>query len=301
MSMPGHARVATHCIDALCGIESGMTVGIGGALNAGHPMALVRGMLQRALVRCDLKDLVVVSGFGGLEMDMLVGSGIVRRLIAAFVGAEGVPGLPPLIRWACERGRIDAWDLDEGILLTALRAAAQKVPYATWRCGLGTDAAVNPLVEPAFDEPSGLHYLKVRPLPIDTFLYWAEAADERGNVLSWGPDFGDGGFINAATTRIVQVERIVTTEELQAAPDRVAPWQAEVVLHAPMGTYPFTSNVLNDDLPWLAQYASSMAALHKQGEWAAVAPALQQLLRLRGDDSAFLESIGRARLQELSA
>jgi len=294
--MTPHARVAENAADALSGVTSGMHVGIGGALNAGHPMALVRALMQR-----DLTDLTIVSGFGGMEIDILAGSGIAKRVIAAFVGAEGVSGLPPLLRWAGEEGRVDAWDIDEGILLTALRAAAQKLPYATWRCGLGTHAANNPLCRQMKDDATGAHYLKVRPLPIDVCLYWAEAADPLGNVLRWGPDFGDTGFIDAAETRIVQVERIVPTEALNATPDRVAPWQAEIVLAAPLGTYPFCSTTLQDDIAWLADYVSAMAQLHERGDWAAVRPALERLLRLDGDDDAFLASIGIPRLRRLMA
>ena len=33
----------------------------------------------------------------------------------------GVTGLPPLTRWACELGQIEAWNIDEGLLITALR------------------------------------------------------------------------------------------------------------------------------------------------------------------------------------
>ncbi|MDP3138622.1 MAG: CoA-transferase [Burkholderiaceae bacterium] len=292
----GGARIAASARDAVAGIRDGMTVGIGGALNAGHPMALVRALMQS-----ELKDLVIASGFGGMEIDMLAGSGVARRVIAAFVGAEGVGGLPPLMRWAAENKRVDFWDIDEGLLLTALRAAAQKLPYATWRCGLGTDAVVNPLVEQAVDAPSKLPYLKVRPLEIDVCLFWAEAADIEGNVLHWGPDFGDTGFIDAAQTRIVQVERIVSTDVLRATPDRVAPWQAEVVVASPMGTYPFTSTLLRDDVEWLSAYVAAMSQLHAQGDWSAVRPALTQLLRLDGNEHAFLESVGIARLRELMA
>ena len=296
-SMPcGHARMATSCADALRDVADGMTVGIGGALNSGHPMALVRALLQRKP-----RELTLVSGFGGMEIDMLVGAGVACRLIAAFIGTEGASGLPPLTRWVCEQGRIDAWDIDEGLLLTALRAAAQKVPYATWRCGLGTHAVVNPLAELASDEASGTPYLKVKPLPLDVCLYWAEAADQDGNVLRWGPDFGDLGLADASAVRIVQVERIVPTRRLQQAPDRVTPWQADVVVASPLGTYPFASTVLQDDLAWLQAYMFRMADLHKRGDWSAVMPALTQLLRLNGDEHGFLESVGVARLRELMA
>lgn len=292
----GHARVAASCAEALRDLADGMTVGVGGALNSGHPMALVRALLQRSP-----RDLTIVSGFGGMEIDMLVGSGVARRLIAAFVGTEGASGLPPLTRWAFEQGRIEAWNIDEGLLLAALRAAAQRVPFTTWCCGLGTDAVANPLSEMARDQATGQPYLKVSPLPVDVCLYWAEAADQDGNVLRWGPDFGDTAMADAAVMRIVQVERIVPTRRLQLTPDRVTPWHADVVVASPLGTYPFASTALQDDLPWLKAYIARMAGLHKQGDWAAVPPALQELLRLDGDEHAFLESVGVARLRELLA
>ena len=142
------ARVARDCADALADLRDGMSVGIGGAINSGHPMALVRALMQKRP-----KDLTIVAGFGSFDIDMLIGAGVAKRLIAAFIGAEGVSGLPQLTRWACETGRVEAWDFDEALLLIALRAAAQRVPYTTWRLGLGTDAVVNPLVEMRDYEP----------------------------------------------------------------------------------------------------------------------------------------------------
>lgn len=290
------AHTAVDLADALSVIESGMTVAIGGALNSGHPMALIRALMQR-----DLTNLTIASGFGGFEIDMLAGSGIASRIIAAFVGSEGLTGLPPLLGWAVQNGHVEAWDIDEGILLTALRAAAQKVPFTTWRCGLGTDAAVNPLCEPVTDDATGTRYLRVLPLEIDACLYWAEAADCDGNVLGWGPDFGDTGFIDAAARRIVQVERIVSTDVLQRNPDRVAPWQADIVAVAPLGTFPFASTALCDDLLWLEEYGRLMTALRRAADWNAVRPTLERLLQLEGGDDAFLEKVGVKRLRELLA
>lgn len=292
----GHARVVSTVTEALEGIAAGMTVGIGGALNTGHPMALVRGLIQKRLT-----DLVLVAGFGSFNLDLLVGAGTARRLIAAFVGAEGVNGLPPMIRWMHEQGRLEAWDVDEGLLLVALKAAAQHLPYATWRGGLGTDIGNSPLVRLARDDETALPYLKVRPLPLDAVIYWAEAADTDGNVRRWGPDFGDTALIEAAALRIVQVERIVPTGTLSADPERVAPWQADVVLCAPMGTYPFASNLLSDDLEWLQAYMVQMEALRRAGDPTKVDQALADLLCLGGDDDAFLARAGLSRLRRLMA
>ena len=282
--------------EAVASVAPGATVAVGGALNVGHPMALVRALLQAGA-----DQLTLVAGFGGLEIDIIVGHGSVRRLIAAFVGAEGVPALPPAIRWATEAGRVEAWDLDEGILFAALRAGAQELPFCTWRGGLGTSVGESPLVERTLDERSAIPFLKVFPLRIDVALLWAEAADRDGNVLRWGPDFGDENFANAADLRVVQVERVVPTEILARRPDAVAPWQADRVVAAPLGTYPFGSNVLNDDTDWLARYCDQIQSLRgaEPADWSAVARAIDALLVLNGDDDAFLGSVGVARLREL--
>jgi glutaconate CoA-transferase subunit A len=282
--------------EAIDSVAGGATVAVGGALNVGHPMALVR-----ELIASDVRELTLVAGFGGLEIDMIVGCGGVRRLIAAFVGAEGFPALPPAIRWATETGRIETWDIDEGILFAALRARAQHLPYATWRAGTGTSVAESPLVEQVEDERTGLPYLKVEPLPIDVALLWAEAADADGNVLRWGPDFGDEAFANAADLRIVQVEKVVETEVLARNPDRVGAWQADVIVPAPLGTYPFASNVLDDDVDLLRRYSADLQELRERSgeDWDAARAAIRRLLAVDGDENAFLAAVGVARLREL--
>ncbi|HVV89103.1 MAG TPA: CoA-transferase [Solirubrobacterales bacterium] len=281
--------------EAVAAIAPGSTVAFGGALNVGHPMALVRALLAAAP-----GELTIAAGFGGLDVDIAVAAGAARRLVVAFVGAEGFASLPPGIRWATERGDLETWDVDEGILFAALKARAQYLPYSTWHAGLGTSLAESPLVETATDPRTGAGYLKVDPLPIDTALLWAEAADREGNVLRWGPDFGDEHFANAAETRIVQVERLVDTDVLGRHPDRVGAWQADVIVPAPLGTYPFGSNLLRDDVEWLESYAARLDAARREGgELAAARGIVAELLVLDGGDDAFLESAGVPRLREL--
>src|ERR1700722_1504196 len=192
-------RPMTRILDAdaaVRAIPDGACVGVGGSINTGHPMALVR-----ALIRARVSDLTVVGLTSGLELDLLVAAGCAARLSSAYVGAEEIVGLPPGIRWAAEEGRLEVWETEEGIHLASLRARAHKLPYTTWTGALGTSCTAHPLVEEAVDEATGAHYLKVRPLTVDAALVWAEAADEDGNLLLWGPDMGDDWLRNAADLR----------------------------------------------------------------------------------------------------
>lgn len=280
--------------EAVRSIAAGACVGVGGSINAGHPMALVR-----ALVRSGVTDLTVVGLTSGLDLDLLVAAGAVRTLSAAYVGAEDVIGLPPAIRWAAEEGRLDVWETEEGIHLASLRARAQKLPYATWTGGVGTAVTAHPLVEEAVDGLTRATYLKVRPMRVDAALVWAEAADEEGNLLLWGPDLGDDALRNAADVRIAQVERIVPTSVLARHPDRVMAWAADVVVPAPLSTHPFSSTVLREDPEWLLAYGRAVTEARRAGGPGVLRAFLDTWVRGVDGEDGYLEQVGLRRLREL--
>jgi glutaconate CoA-transferase subunit A len=275
-------------------IPSGGCVGMGGTINYGHPMALVR-----ALIRSRVTGLTVAGLTNGLELDFLVAAGSAATISSAYVGAEDLVGLPPGIRWAAEEGRIDVWESEEGIHLASLRARALKLPYTTWTGTLGTSSTSHPLVETAVDEVTGMSYLKVRPLKIDAALVWAEAADEDGNLLLWGPDMGDEWLRNAADLRIAQVERIVPTAVLSRHPDRVMPWAAEIVVRAPLSTHPFGSTLLRPDDEWIVAYAKTVTDARKAGEPAQLDAFFDEWMRDVAGEDGYLDKVGVARLREL--
>lgn len=281
---------------AVAQIAPGAWVGIGGSVNAGHPMALVR-----ALIRARTSGLTLAGLTAGLELDMLVAAGSCDRLVAAYVGAERFVPLPPAIRWAAEEDSLEIWENDEGVHLASLRARAQRLPYSTWVGGVGTAVTKHPLVEQAVDERTGAAYLKVRPLRVDVALTWAEAADTEGNVLIWGPDFGDEALRAAAEVRIVQVERIEPTEVLAENPDRVIPWAADVVVCAPRGTHPFAGSSIDLDSDWLVDYGAAVAEARRASNPAALDAFLDRWIRdVDGEDGYFAE-LGGSRLAALAA
>ena len=90
-------------------LESGMTVAIGEPT----PMALVRHIVRRGL-----KDLTVIGS--GLALDLLIAAGCVRKTISYYAGGGfGVP-VAPMFRRAAERGEIEVWECEEGILTSGL-------------------------------------------------------------------------------------------------------------------------------------------------------------------------------------
>ena len=131
----------TDLAGAVATLRDGMTLGIGGWGPRRKPMALIREIL-----RSDLKDLHLVC-YGGPEVGMLCAAGKVAKLTYGFVSLDRIP-LEPWFRKAREAGTVHANELDEGLLLLGLRAAAEGVPFAPTRVGLGSSVPeMNPYMK----------------------------------------------------------------------------------------------------------------------------------------------------------
>src|SRR3954452_23784171 len=113
----------------------GRPAGSGGGGTRRKPMSLVR-----AILRSDLDDLHVVT-YGGPEVGMLCAAGKITRLTFAFVAPDVGPAavLEPHFRAARQSGAIACTEVDEGMLLLGLQAAAWRVPFLPTRVGLGSD------------------------------------------------------------------------------------------------------------------------------------------------------------------
>ncbi len=86
--------VASSEEEAVAGLRDGMTIAIGGFINAAHPMGMVR-----QIIRAGVKDLTLVgAASSGLDVDMLIAAGAVRTLVSPYVGAEGLAPIGPAFR-----------------------------------------------------------------------------------------------------------------------------------------------------------------------------------------------------------
>jgi glutaconate CoA-transferase subunit A len=224
-------------------LEDGMTVGIGGWAARRKPMSIVR-----AILRSDLRDLTLVS-YGGPDVGMLCAAGRVRRLVFAFVSLDSIP-LEPHFRAARQSGAIEAEELDEGMVLLGLQAAAWRVPFLPTRVGLGSDlflvndrlrTVTSPYPDPETGEPEEL--VAMPALALDAALIHANQADRRGNVQFLGPDpYFDDLMAAAAADTFVSCERIVATEDLlDGGPIqtlRIPRQNVTGVVEAPAGAHP---------------------------------------------------------------
>ena len=278
--------------DAVAGIASGSTIAIGGLGTSSHPMVLVRELIRR-----EVRDLVVVAGpAASLEVDLLVAAGCVRELVSSYVGAEHVAGIGPAFRRAAEQGRLVVREVDEGIYVQALRAAAQMVPFLVWRGGMGTSIPeLNPDVMVIDDPFGGPPVLAVKALPIDVALLHADRSDAHGNVQPVGTGYTDRLHSLAADRTVVQVEQVVSNEQVRQEPWRTSVPDADAIVRAPFGSHPFASpGRYVEDEAHLEEYVEAA----KQGG-GAMRAYLDEYVFGCADHADYLDRIGIGRLFSL--
>ena len=98
-------EVVTSIEDAASKIKDGMTVAIGGFGADNHPMTVIR-----EIIRNGRKNLTVIaSATAGLEIDLLIGAGCVKKLVAPYVGQEMYCPIGHNYRKYAESGQIEIW------------------------------------------------------------------------------------------------------------------------------------------------------------------------------------------------
>jgi glutaconate CoA-transferase subunit A len=256
-------------IDEVVGeIRDGMTIGIGGWGSRRKPMSFVR-----ALCRTDVKDLTVVS-YGGPDVGLLCATGKVRKVVFAFVSLDSI-ALEPHFRNAMQAGAVETLQLDEGMFLLGLQAAAWRVPFLPTRVGLGSDIVARQpeirTVTSPYDD--GQELVAMPALTLDIALVHQNRADAAGNAQFLGPDlYFDDLMCQAARGSYVSCERIVDTGDLLKEGShhtlRISRLWTDGVVETPNGAH-FTSCVpdYERDEAFQKSYAASAKSDESWQEW----------------------------------
>ena len=291
MSAPTAERtsVLASLEEAIGEIGDGATVGIGGAVTAAHPMALVRGLARRRV-----RGLTVVAPTAGLDVELLIAAGCVETLHSCYVGYEVVAGLGPVYRQAVQSGALKMKDMDEGHCIAGLRAASQRLPFMPWRGGVGTSfPELNDGIVAFSDPIAGEELLAIAALPLDFALVYAETADEFGNARPYGSGNMDHLIGAAADRVIVQVDRVVSNEEIRKEPERNWRWRDTRVVRAPFGTHPYSSSYMVADTEHLQEFIGATR------DPDALAAYVERVAGPEVDHDTYLEQIGIRRIASL--
>jgi glutaconate CoA-transferase subunit A len=258
-------------VDEVVGeLRDGMTIGIGGWGSRRKPMALVR-----AIARSSLRDLTLVS-YGGPDVGILCATGQARKVVFAFVSLDSI-ALEPHFRNARQAGAVDAMELDEGMVLLGLQAAAWRVPFLPTRVGLGSDVVARQpeirTVTSPYDD--GEELVAMPALSLDVVLVHQNRADAAGNAQFLGPDlYFDDLMCQAAAKSFVTCEQIVDTADFAKLgshhTQRISRLWTDGVVETPNGAH-FTSCTpdYERDEAFQKEYAGSAASPEAWQQWRA--------------------------------
>ncbi|HWH25404.1 MAG TPA: 3-oxoacid CoA-transferase subunit A [Pseudolysinimonas sp.] len=159
--------------DALADVADGATVLIGGFGLAGHPIALIDGLLEQGA-----RDLTIVSnnaGNGDTGLAALLAAGRVRKMVCSFPRQSDSWHFDRLYR----AGEIELELVPQGNLAERLRAAGSGIGGFYTPTGVGTELAEGQEVR----EIEGRDYLFQLPIRGDIALIGAWKGDRWGNLI----------------------------------------------------------------------------------------------------------------------
>lgn len=162
-------RVAT-TEEAIAGVQSGMTIMIGGFGVAGVPFRLLAAIREKGL-----KDFTVISnnaGFGGRDITSWIEAGMVRKVICSY------PRTSPACIAQWRAGTLEIEVVPQGTLVERMRCAGAGLGGVFNPVSAGTLLAAGKETRTI----DGVEYVLEKPLPADVALIQANRADPAGNL-----------------------------------------------------------------------------------------------------------------------
>jgi acyl CoA:acetate/3-ketoacid CoA transferase alpha subunit/acyl CoA:acetate/3-ketoacid CoA transferase beta subunit len=199
--------------EAVARIPNGGTIAIGGLSYYGAPMDLVR-----ALIRRGARNLTVVTAaVTGIQLDLLIAAGCVKKVISPYVALEEL-GLAPAFRRAAERQQIEVVEIGEAFLAFALKAASSGAPFHALPHSLSVSDCprVNPEYKQSTDPFTGEAVLCVPSIRPDFTLLHARRSDAHGNLQHEGSRFMDPLLARASRHVIATCDELVENSEIRA-------------------------------------------------------------------------------------
>ena len=253
------------------------------------PMSLVS-----EIIRQGKKDLRF-AGQGVLELDMLLGAGLVKAMDLTYMGLE-VYGVSNCLRREVESGRVKCVEWSNAGMAWRFKAAAMGVPFLPVRSMLGTDTMKYSAAKVAADPFTGDPVCLLPALILDVGIIHVHRADRFGNAQVDGISGFCAEMARASKTLIISTETIIDTEEIRRQPDRtIIPYYlVDAVVEAPFGSHP-------GEMAYMYERDEEQirAWVEASKEEATTRAYLERYVHGVKDHQAYLDLVGRERLVTL--
>jgi len=290
------AEKVTTLADAIARfVTDGATVAMGLCLESMIPFAA-----GHEIIRQSKRDLTLVGPISDILFDQMIGAGVARKVVAAWVG-NVMMGSAYNFRRAMEEKiphPVETVNHTNFTVALALHAGALGVPFLPTYTSMGSDIfARNPdLVE--FTAPfTGEKMVAVRAMTPDVTIVQAQRADPFGNAHVWG-NFGSAtDAIRAAKNVIVITEEIVSPKIISSDPNRtvIPGFLVSAVCEVPFGAHPSPiQGYYNRDDNYYAEYHKGTKTRADFETW------LQRSVMDVKDRAAFMETLGAQRIASLA-
>ncbi|MGQ9582608.1 MAG: CoA transferase subunit A [Thermoplasmatota archaeon] len=197
------------------------------------PMSLVREILRQG------PGELSVAGQGGMDIDMLVASGLVKRVDGVYIGHE-VFGLSAAYGRAVSEGGVEVTEWTNAALAWRLRAAAMGIPYIPSRTMLGTDTFRRSAARSAPCPFTGLQLCLLPALIVDVGIIHVHRCDKYGNAQIEGTMGLGYELARASRKLILTTEEVAPESRIRREPERTAipHYLVDAVVEAPYGAHP---------------------------------------------------------------
>jgi acyl CoA:acetate/3-ketoacid CoA transferase alpha subunit len=197
------------------------------------PMSVVREIIRQMPRELSL------AGQGGMDIDMLVASGLVTRIDNVYIGHE-VFGLSEAFRRLAESGKLEVTEWTNAALAWRLRAAAMGIPYIPSRTMLGTDTFRRSAARSGRCPFSGQELCLLPALAVDVGIIHVHRCDRSGNAQIDGTAGLGFELARASKKLILSTERIVPESAIRRTPERtlIPHYLVDAVVEAEYGAHP---------------------------------------------------------------
>jgi glutaconate CoA-transferase subunit A len=222
-------------------VSDGITVGMGGQSIGRSAMCI-----YHEIIRQRKKDLTLVGCNLSIPMDMMVGSGLVRRTECGTGNLERF-GTTHSWRKAIEQGKLVNEDYSHLAMVTRFLGGEMGLPFMAIQSLLGSDILAQKSASTGkkyeiIDNPwnPGEKVVLLPSLNPDVSIIHAQKADETGNLIIEGFLAHEPEMIRASKKVIVSCEEVVSSDEIRRYPERTTiPYvYVSAVVHQPWGAHP---------------------------------------------------------------